>query len=553
MSPGYDRPAHQDFRRVINTDCMACHNGYPRAAVQDDGNGPKFALPLPEGIDCQRCHGPGQAHVDAINSGNVDAGVRAIANPAKFERARQLDTCMQCHLEPTSSPLPFQIRRDEQPPFSYIPGKPLGDHFLYFDHAPGSGRDDKFEIASGAYRLRKSACFQQSEMTCGTCHNPHDIPRGAKAVEHYVSVCASCHQGVHGRGAPPTPRAPAGASCIDCHMPKRRAEDAVHTVMTDHYIQRRRPAADLLAPRTESDNFEHGEYRGEVVSYYPVNESSTPEDELYLALAQVQQGSNLTKGLARLEQAIAARKPARAEFYYELARAHNKASNHDAAVRWAEEALRKDSAFAPALKEIATARISTGHLEQAATSLERAVALHPVDAGALADLGNVYLQLRRIGDAQTALHKALKLDPDLPRANNTMGLTALSAGDAGTAERHFREAIRHQPDLAEAHNNLGNILAGRKAYAEAGHHFDRAIRSNPDYAAARHSYGVVLALTGSFDRAITQLREAIRLAPQSPDAHADLADVLAASGRVDEAAREHELANRLRRPADQPR
>ncbi len=89
---------------------------------------------------------------------------------------------MQCHLEPTSSPLPFQIRRNEQPPFSYTPGKPLGDHFLYFDHAPGTGRDDKFEIASGAYRLRKSACFQQSEMTCVTCHDPHDIPRGAKAV-----------------------------------------------------------------------------------------------------------------------------------------------------------------------------------------------------------------------------------------------------------------------------------------------------------------------------------------------------------------------------------
>ena len=30
-------------------------------------------------------------------------------------------------------------------------------------------------------------------------------------------------------------------------MPKRRAEDAVHVVMTDHYIQRRKPAGNLLA------------------------------------------------------------------------------------------------------------------------------------------------------------------------------------------------------------------------------------------------------------------------------------------------------------------
>ena len=69
---------------------------------------------------------------------------------------------MQCHLEPTSSPLPFQIRRNEHPPFSYTPGKALGDYFLYFDHAPGSGRDDKFEIASGAYRLRNRRAFSRA-------------------------------------------------------------------------------------------------------------------------------------------------------------------------------------------------------------------------------------------------------------------------------------------------------------------------------------------------------------------------------------------------------
>jgi tetratricopeptide (TPR) repeat protein len=544
MSPGYDRPAHLDFRRVINTDCMGCHNGYPRAAVQEDGNGPKFALPLPEGIDCQRCHGPGQAHVDAIKAGNLDAGRRAIANPANFDRARQLDTCMQCHLEPTSSPLPFQIRRYEHPPFSYTPGKPLGDHFLYFDHAPGSGRDDKFEIASGAYRLRKSACFQKSEMTCVTCHNPHDIPRGAKALQHYVAVCASCHEGIHRGGTPQTPGVTAAATCLDCHMPKRRAEDAVHTVMTDHYIQRRRPAVDLLAPRKESDNFEHGEYRGEVVSYYPVNPASTPDEELYLALAQVQQGSNLTTGITRLEQTIGKHKPARAEFYYELARAHVRTANYDAGVRWAEEALRRDPDFAPALKEIATAETAAGRLEQAAHALEKAAVIRPRDANALADLGNVYLQLRRFGDAQIALQKALALDSDLPRANNTMGLAALNAGTPETAERYFRESIRHQPDLAEGHNNLGNLLAGRKAYMEAAHHFERAIRDDPNYAAARHSYGLVLALSGSPDRAIVELRAAARLAPQSAEVHTDLADVLAATGRINEAAREYELGIR---------
>ena len=183
--------------------CMSCHNGYPSTSIEDDGRGPRFGDALPEGIDCQRCHGPGQAHVAAEKRGDMKAGVLAIVNPAKLDRDKQLEACMQCHLESTSSPLPFRIERYEHPLFWYTPGKPLSDYFIHFDHAPVTpGRDDKFEIAGGAYRLRKSACFQRSDMTCVTCHNPHEISRGPKAVERQVAVCQGCHQGTHRGGVP---------------------------------------------------------------------------------------------------------------------------------------------------------------------------------------------------------------------------------------------------------------------------------------------------------------------------------------------------------------
>jgi len=555
MSPGYDRSAHMDFRRLINEDCMSCHNGYPRAGVRDAGNGPAFAEPLPEGIDCQRCHGPGQAHVDAIKAGQIEAGRQAIANPGDFDRERQLETCMQCHFETTSSPLPFQMRRKAHPAFSYTPGKSLADYVIYFDHAPGSGRDDKFEIAGGGYRLRKSACFQQSAMTCLTCHNPHDIPRGAKAVQHYVAVCQSCHQRVHTTGVPPTQAVGSSATCLDCHMPKRRTEDAVHVVMTDHYIQRRRPAGDLLAPRREGENFEHGDYRGEVVLAYPATLPSTPENELDLAVDQVLQGSNLSVGITRLEQAIAKYKPERPDVYYELARAYSKTSNYDADIRWAGEALRRDPNFVPALKELAAAATAIGALAgsisgqprggaltQAAQALEKAVTLGPNDGDAFADLGNVYVQQDRLDEAQRALQQALAVDSDSPRANNTMGLLALKKGDVGGAERYFRAAIRIQPDLAEAEKNLGNLLAGRKAYAEAGYHFEKAIRSNPNDAGAHQNFGLVLALTRAYPKAVAELRAAIRLNPQMAQVHTDLGDVLAAMRRFDEAAQEYGLA-----------
>jgi tetratricopeptide (TPR) repeat protein len=547
MSPGYDKATQQDFRRLIGEDCLSCHDGYPREPVTNDGNGPVFTGVLPEGIDCQRCHGPGRAHIDAMQVEDREAGRRAIINPGRFNRERKLETCMQCHLESTSGPLPFRIRRFERGPFSYLPGTPLADSFIHFDHASGTGRDDKFEIAGAAYRLRKSACFQRSEMTCLTCHNPHDIPRGAAAVQKYVAVCESCHQGIHGSGPPRVANVSVGATCLDCHMPKRRTEDAVHVVMTDHDIQRHRPNTDLLAPRVEPESYE---YRGEVVLYYPPTLPSTPDNELYLALAQVQQGADLTRGIPRLERALAQYRPTRPESYYELARAYAKASNFAAVTRWCDEALTRDGTFVPALKELGAAAMKLGKLDDAARALEKAVALGQNDAYALADLGNVYVQQGRADRAEQVLRRALTIDPDLPTANNTAGLAAIKRGDAAQAESSFRAALRVQPDLAEAQHNLGTLLAGRRAYQEAAYHFEKAVRSDPSYVDAHHSYGLVLALMQSNARAVEELEKAVRLAPDRAPLRVDLADALATLGRVADATREYRAAIQID-PANQ--
>src|SRR5713101_4771097 len=126
MSPGYDRPAHSDFRREISDSCLFCHNGYPSEA-----NG-GMAL----GIDCQRCHGPGEAHVK---------GKGPMVNPAKLTSERQMEICMQCHLESASRTLPDAIRRFGRGPFSYRPGEPLGGFMLYFDFIRSSA--DEHEAA----------------------------------------------------------------------------------------------------------------------------------------------------------------------------------------------------------------------------------------------------------------------------------------------------------------------------------------------------------------------------------------------------------------------
>ena len=103
MNPGYDRPDHMDFRRRIDRECFFCHNAYPDA---QDGGERELVLSgaIPEGIDCQRCHGPGRAHAEQPRR-------NSILNPARLSRERQLEVCFQCHLESTSRSLPYSIRR----------------------------------------------------------------------------------------------------------------------------------------------------------------------------------------------------------------------------------------------------------------------------------------------------------------------------------------------------------------------------------------------------------------------------------------------------------
>ena len=311
MSPGFDRPDYPGSTRTITYECMLCHNAYPRIPKghAEAGARQEFLQPMPEGIDCQRCHGPGRRHVDAASRpGAKPEDIRAaIVNPKRLSPERELEVCLQCHLETTSAALPHAIRRLDREPFSYRPGQPLGDFHLAFEPAGGMG--ERFEIAHEAYRMLKSRCYLESagKLRCTTCHDPHDIPRGETATAHYNGICRDCHAAAFQRSVS-TGTHPSATDCVSCHMPKRRPDDAVHVVMTDHFIRARTPPGDLVADKPGKTEWSAAPYRGPVVPYYPAAPGgATEEQALYSALAQVREGSNLESGIPLLASLIVSR------------------------------------------------------------------------------------------------------------------------------------------------------------------------------------------------------------------------------------------------------
>lgn len=230
-SPGYT-DGEADFRGLISARCLECHATYVAPVVpgheisvgfkKDD-----FVL----GISCERCHGPGQDHIQ-FHRGHPDAQeAHAIVRPAKLPTARQNDICSQCHCG---------LGRSVGPAFQFQPGEPLQNYLKLEppDQLNRLGVHSNNQFA----RLSKSRCFRESEaMTCTTCHDPHKLERGQLAT--FSQRCIQCHTS-EACGMAERLGSSIKENCIDCHMPKSEdlgtefstASGVEYPLMRDHFI-----------------------------------------------------------------------------------------------------------------------------------------------------------------------------------------------------------------------------------------------------------------------------------------------------------------------------
>ena len=207
-SPGYEADTEVRLTRAVESTCLQCHSSRVRPVL---GTQNRFGNPpfLENGVACERCHGPGSEH--AKNPAKI-----RMVNPVRLDPERRDAVCSQCHLTGEA-----RIERSGRKFVEYQAGDRLSEYATYFVWKLGR-RDLK--VTSHVEKLAASACKTRSgdALWCGTCHDPHNN------ADKSPQACLGCHPAAHRQKE----------RCATCHMPRTRAVDANHGVMTDHSIPR---------------------------------------------------------------------------------------------------------------------------------------------------------------------------------------------------------------------------------------------------------------------------------------------------------------------------
>ena len=219
--------------QVWNKNCFSCHvsrqeKGYDGASDHYQTSWQDF------GTNCERCHGPGAAHVEHYSAAVPPKGpVRDIVLPTRLDGARNSMVCAQCH-----------SFRDIYA-LGYRAGDNYYDYFLPIleatqpvDLDPAywpDGRTRRF--SNDAFGLWQSECYLQGGLACTACHtaaHETEIERNPQLRPDAGVLCTRCHAG-EGKDLPGHTHhlaASAGSSCVECHMP--RTVQSVKAEIRDH-------------------------------------------------------------------------------------------------------------------------------------------------------------------------------------------------------------------------------------------------------------------------------------------------------------------------------
>lgn len=530
FSPGYAEETTRFDRRIPDR-CMACHNSYPESVPFVEG---KYES-VPFGIGCERCHGPGELHVERRLAGQGDSiGVDpTIVNPAHLSLDRRIDVCQQCHLHGTVS-----LLRDGRHPFDFRPSQSLDEYMSVFSQE--SDDPSAIRVVSHGDRMMQSPCFLGSAesarpMDCMTCHDPH---QGFRDFDHtyFNRTCTGCHavselqssfagaeqQAVHA----------AGANCFSCHMPRVETEDVPHASFTDHYIRVVERDADRWSGQGTGD--------GSLQAYF-VRDQGTRVGEYYTGMAYValarQEGSRelLERGVAILENIVGSVPDSAGEGHFLLGLALTQLDNTGEAIQYLEESVRRG----PVPERLNALALAYEAQNKAANRIqglyERALEIQPAEAEIRVNYGRFLEVSGDLPSALQAYERAAAEEPWLETAHYNLGTAYLRSGDFARAEASLLRAIELEPTHVQARGNLAVLYLQTERVNEARIQFERAAELSPDHPVALANLGSFYMNSGELPRAIPLFEKAVSIQPDYVTALVNLAVAYVNVDRSEEA------------------
>lgn len=474
LPPGYEKGNNTRFSRKIGSECMTCHNMYPDFEELSVNKYHK----VPDGIACERCHGPGELHVEAKQSGDLtDSG--NIVNPSKLPTHLKNDVCQRCHLQGNA------VLKEGKDFFDFKPGMELSSVMTVF--RPEYKEDGAFIMASHSERMQQSECYKATRnhksfeaLNCITCHNPHKSVQKTES-QYFNNTCQSCHKESQNPKreitickASQEHRATADNNCIECHMPKSGSVDIPHVAIHDHNIR-----VPDTADGKNQDPPEMSELTvNKLKSYNADNPSQKTMARAYLYYFEKFRNKPRFLDSARyyMDRLPTASLHAEWIHYYFMKQAKNKLINF---------IKKQDSLRISKAKphyQIGQAYFDQQQFNKAMAYFKQAVNREPYNLDYRNKLASVYIRQKELDKAQNQLDFVMKENPKLAIAQNNQGFLYMANKRFNKAKQHLDKAIALDPDYGEAHLNLGKWHLGQNNQVKARKQLKQVVNNYPEVA-----------------------------------------------------------------------
>lgn len=414
MAPGYEGNREPDFLRPITPECLFCHVG---RAQPVPGSLNRYEDPpiTAEGITCDRCHGPADAHLQNPVPGSI-------INPANLPVRARDSVCEQCHLSGEA-----RIANPGKRLSDFRAGEDLEDTFAVyvFRDSLDPAQRGALKVISQAQQLALSTCARRSngKLWCGTCHDPHRQPTDARAW--FRSRCLSCHGDALLRTHPKP-----NDDCIGCHMPQRPVSDGGHTVFTDHRISRRPPTESVASGTSDLDG------NRELVAWH---EPAAALRERNLGLAEIEVGER-ARGVTLVSQGA----------------------------KRLTECLPKFENDPAVLTAIGQVMLGAGDARNAAVVFERAIEIKPNNPSDYLHAAMAWKTARDSEKAIENLEKALRVDPMLAQPYRVLADIYREEGQPAMVHMTYERYLKAFPESIEAQQDVKDSSREGTIYLSPG-------------------------------------------------------------------------------------